>query len=189
MKETEIHQAFAAWLGRHGYGYLHARTDKRTTSKKGDPDFLVARDGRCIFIEIKVPGGKRSPAQLKRAKELEEAGNVVEVAYSLQECIFAVYTLMGMNAYDRASIMEKAYGGRMPNLDCEGVPPGGKGKIDTEKWTGQQVEELQPRGDLRLLEEAGIRLVVRPSERGKMAGYDIVREATQNDLSLPKAKA
>jgi hypothetical protein len=179
LRESEIHNQFAAWLDKYGYGYLHARTDKRTTSKKGDPDFLVARDGRCIFIEVKVPGGKRSPAQLKRAKELEAAGNVVDVAYSLHECIFAVYTLLPpQNALQRPT-----------TLDCTGPNmTAGKGKIERAKWNGKRFEELNPRGELRLLEAAGIRLVVRPSGCGKgLSGYDVVREATQDDLALPKA--
>ena len=93
-RESEIHVQFIKWLRKKGYGFIHSRTDRKTTTQIGDPDFLVARDGRCVFIEVKVPGGKMSEHQIQRRKELMDAGNIVELAYSLEDCIFAVETLL-----------------------------------------------------------------------------------------------
>ena len=102
LRETEIHAQFAHWLKKHGYAFLHQRTDRKTTTQIGDPDFCVARDGRVLFIEVKVPGGKMSEAQLARRKELMDAGNIAELAYSLQDCIFSVETLLGKEQQKRA---------------------------------------------------------------------------------------
>lgn len=93
-RETEIHQQFIKWLVAKRYGFIHSRTDRKTTTEPGDPDFLVCKDGRCVFIEIKVPGGKMSETQIARRKELMATGNIVEIAYSLEDCIMAVEVLL-----------------------------------------------------------------------------------------------
>lgn len=44
----------------------------------GVPDRLVLlQDGRMAFIELKVPGGKMRPIQIKRKKQLEALGFLV----------------------------------------------------------------------------------------------------------------
>jgi len=94
MRESEIHSAFAHWLDAQKIPYRHDRTDKKTRTIPGEPDFLVTREGRCLYIEVKVIGAKLSPDQVARRKYLMDAGNIVEVAYNVEECIFAVETLL-----------------------------------------------------------------------------------------------
>lgn len=86
----DIHEPFAAWLNKRGIPYHRNRPDKKTTATVGDPDFLITWNGRCLYIECKVPGKTLSPAQGKRVAYLRAAGNAVQVAYSLMMCISAV---------------------------------------------------------------------------------------------------
>ena len=92
MKENEMHQGYAAFLGRLDIPYRHDRTDKRTRTKLGEPDFLLTENGHCLFLELKVLGGKISPDQKKRHDYLRSKGNTVVVCYSLEECIEATLT-------------------------------------------------------------------------------------------------
>ena len=44
------------------------------TNKNGIPDILFLKDGKCVFAECKVEGGKLRPLQEHRKKELEAFG-------------------------------------------------------------------------------------------------------------------
>jgi VRR-NUC domain len=46
-------------------------------SKSGYPDLLLLKDGVATWVEVKAPGGRISPMQRLRAKELIKAGCVV----------------------------------------------------------------------------------------------------------------
>lgn len=51
----------------------------------GVPDRLILLPGgTCIFIELKAPGKKLRPLQVKRQKQLEEFGFRVEVVDSIE---------------------------------------------------------------------------------------------------------
>jgi len=51
----------------------------------GLPDVLAIKNGRAFWIEVKRPGEKPTPIQLKRMRDLQAAGCVVGVATSVQE--------------------------------------------------------------------------------------------------------
>jgi hypothetical protein len=46
--------------------------------RPGAPDLLVVRGGQALFIEVKAPGRKLSPAQVDCHEALRRAGAVVE---------------------------------------------------------------------------------------------------------------
>lgn len=94
MKEAQLHQALMAWLDKHRVPYRHDRTDKRTVTTVGEPDFLITYMSRCLYIECKVGKNKLSPEQEKRIAYLRGAGNKVVVAYSLEECIDACHNIL-----------------------------------------------------------------------------------------------
>lgn len=53
---------------------------KLNTSKRGMPDRIVLLPGgRTIFVELKAPGKKPRPLQIKRLRELSFLGFRVEV--------------------------------------------------------------------------------------------------------------
>jgi hypothetical protein len=51
-------------------------------NRNGWPDLQCHRDGYTLFIEVKRPGGKLSPLQEYRHKELRKAGFSVVVTSS-----------------------------------------------------------------------------------------------------------
>lgn len=55
--------------------------------KAGMPDVLVFYDGRCIGIELKLPGRKQSCAQTDMTEKLRAAGVGVYVAHSPDEVL------------------------------------------------------------------------------------------------------
>src|SRR5512143_1121005 len=100
MTEGEIHAAFIAYLNKIGVPFRHDRMDKRTTTKVGEPDFAIYSNGRVLFVEVKRYGGKLRPEQVKRKKQLEDAGCRVVLAFSVEECVYAVMTWLGEQKRD-----------------------------------------------------------------------------------------
>jgi hypothetical protein len=69
-------------------GARTAKTGKRLKDegvKAGMPDLHLF--GLRLYIEMKSPTGRLSPAQVARHKELREAGYRVEVCHSAEEAI------------------------------------------------------------------------------------------------------
>lgn len=113
MREADIHMLVADYLDRalppgtmwstigHGGMPLHPRTAarmKRQGLKPGIPDVLVVYQGRAIFIEMKRPGGRLSPAQKTMHERITSAGGVVEVCRSVDEVEAFVGMLMPLAA-------------------------------------------------------------------------------------------
>jgi hypothetical protein len=94
VKESQLHQAFSHWLDSRGVPYVHSRTDRRTTTAKGDPDYYIFWCSKVLGIEIKVGRNKLSGEQEKRIAYLRRSGNKVVVAYSLEECIDACHNIL-----------------------------------------------------------------------------------------------
>lgn len=124
VKESQTHQAFSHWLDSEKIPYIHSRTDKRNHTTKGDPDYLVAQAGKCIFLELKVPGGKLSPGQVERIAYLRRAGNRVEVCYSLEACIESVKDWAGLIPEVNKDALAAAEGGKK-GRPSEVLPPHG----------------------------------------------------------------
>lgn len=55
----------------------------------GFPDILICLGGRFIGVEVKLPGGKLSPVQAITHDAIREAGGIVHVVHSLEECMKA----------------------------------------------------------------------------------------------------
>src|SRR5437016_12469518 len=89
LRESDLHKEFIAWLNARRIPFVHSRTDRRTTTALGEPDFYVFWQGRVLGIECKIDKNKLSEAQKKRIAYLKQAGVRVEVARTLQECIVA----------------------------------------------------------------------------------------------------
>lgn len=54
---------------------------------KGAPDIILVRQGRFIGIECKVGKGKQSPGQKEFQDNLEDAGGLYWLVYSIDELI------------------------------------------------------------------------------------------------------
>ena len=95
--ERRIHDQFVSYLRlrKHLFGYVHANPSKRSTIRRGWPDFSVlckvilgprAKTTACL-IEFKVPGGWLSPDQVECFEELSAAGIDVFVCTSVGDAI------------------------------------------------------------------------------------------------------
>lgn len=98
MTEGEIHQGCIAYLKRLGeiVCYDHSRTDKRTTNRRGWPDFVMfAKDTPVLCVEVKKLGGKLRPEQVACHEKLRKVGCPVKIVFSVEEFVHAVATWLG----------------------------------------------------------------------------------------------
>jgi hypothetical protein len=56
-----------------------SRTDRKTTNRKGIPDFRIYRDGRALLGEMKMDGAKLSPEQIEMGEKFLRAGTEVQI--------------------------------------------------------------------------------------------------------------
>lgn len=68
--------------------FIHSRTDRRSTTPVGSPDFVVfIPGGRVLCVECKSKSGKLSIEQLAWSKEMGMIGHTIHVVRSLGEFI------------------------------------------------------------------------------------------------------
>lgn len=53
----------------------------------GQPDRMLLKEGKALFIEFKAPGGRIAPLQLKWRKDLQMQGFTCEVIDSISQGI------------------------------------------------------------------------------------------------------
>ena len=83
----DLHLPFIAWLRIKELPYCHCNPTRRSTIAKGWPDFGIFHDGRHVFIEFKIPGGRLSEDQELCHRKLAAAGESVLVTSDLAEAI------------------------------------------------------------------------------------------------------
>lgn len=86
--EREDHAQFLQWLRLHNLPFIHARTDRKSSIQEGWPDFSIfGKDGRVLFVELKLPGKRLDPLQRETGNLLLQNGFPFRVAYSYAEAI------------------------------------------------------------------------------------------------------
>ena len=81
MLEKQIERELVAGVKRHG----GLAVKFISPGMAGVPDRLVLLPGaKIVFVELKAPGRKLSPRQMKMAKRLEELGHFVRVIDSME---------------------------------------------------------------------------------------------------------
>ena len=73
---------------------IEAAKMKRMGTRPGIPDICIIWRGRSIFIELKTPKGRTSPAQEAVMSALTMAGAVVNVCRSLEDVQGFLATIM-----------------------------------------------------------------------------------------------
>ena len=58
--------------------------------ERGTPDLLVVREGRAVFLEVKVGKNKPSKLQERRLDQWREAGAVAIPVWSFEEAVEAL---------------------------------------------------------------------------------------------------
>ena len=82
-----------AWYGAiplGGGGRVRGAILHSTGTKEGTPDMCVVDAGRVLFLELKSPKGRVSPAQEACHRALRRAGAPVYIIRSLDEAIAAL---------------------------------------------------------------------------------------------------
>lgn len=81
--ETNLQRRIVKML--RARGWYAQKVHSSRYAQAGWPDLLAIRDGRCLFIEVKMPG--REPTALQEAMHdrLRSAGAQVEVAWSVED--------------------------------------------------------------------------------------------------------
>jgi hypothetical protein len=95
-KESEIQKAILDYLRlvckifcykNNTTGIYKKSTNSYIPSQSvGCPDITAIINGKYIGIEVKRPGGKVSPEQLKFGEYIKEAGGEYWVVYSVEDC-------------------------------------------------------------------------------------------------------
>ena len=91
-REAELHRQIEDELIRRRWYFVHSRTDRKTTQKKGVTDFIVAApfsppfgEPKTFWIEIKRKGGKLTKEQTATRHVLLALGHRWSVVYSFEE--------------------------------------------------------------------------------------------------------
>lgn len=92
-QERELHNLFANWLRLNGVPFIHARMDKKSTIRKGWPDFTLLWQGRAVCFEFKLPGQPLDADQIEVRRELTLNGTPVQTVHSVAEAIRAAREL------------------------------------------------------------------------------------------------
>ena len=85
ITERKLHAQIRSLLSLKNIVYFESRMDKRTTQKKGAPDFIFATKGIPVAWECKVGKGKLRPEQEEMLCKMEVNGWRIKVVRSLQE--------------------------------------------------------------------------------------------------------
>lgn len=92
--ERDHQKVLASWLmlqeenGKLTFDW--SRTDRKTTNRKGMPDFRIYRDARALLGEMKMDGAKLSPDQSEMFKKFLRAGTEVQIWRSAETGIRAI---------------------------------------------------------------------------------------------------
>lgn len=81
MSEQQLQAKILAYIKAKG-GYT---VKVVTATKKGVPDIIACIDGKFYGIEVKVGRNKASPLQEANLRQIQEAGGVGILAYSVQD--------------------------------------------------------------------------------------------------------
>ena len=85
--ERKIHSEFAKWLTFNQLCYVHANPTRKSSILIGWPDFTIVHQGRVLFCEFKVDGGRLSDQQKQVIGELSADGCQVYICTAELEAI------------------------------------------------------------------------------------------------------
>lgn len=97
--EKDLQEIIATWIEAHSAitpapRVLRQRTDREATMTLGTPDLLVILpEGRMLWLEVKVKGGRTSKEQRELHAEIRARGHAVHVVWSLDHAISVIRAL------------------------------------------------------------------------------------------------
>ena len=97
-KEKDLQDEVAAWLDINSIWYSRARMDKRSTLRKGTPDFICCVEGQFLAVECKSSIGRVTPEQDEEIKSIWACKGKAIIAYDLN---YVIATVRSMQAQVR----------------------------------------------------------------------------------------
>ena len=105
LTEHQIQSSLCDYLMAHGIVYFavpNAAVRSAATAVHmqregmvaGAPDLVLCRNGRVLFLELKRPGGRMSPAQLDMQEAMLATGMKYEIAFGIDEAIEKVNSVL-----------------------------------------------------------------------------------------------
>jgi hypothetical protein len=86
LKEQAIFEALLRQKRAEGIlNFTHPQSNKPTTIERGQADFMIRAQGRCLSLEFKAPGGRLTEFQEQFLRAEWIAGNPAGVVYSAAE--------------------------------------------------------------------------------------------------------
>ena len=94
-QEKILQEDIAYWLALEGIWYTRSRMDKRSTTRRGVPDFICCVRGSFLAIEAKCADGRLSQCQRDEIERIQRSSGEIfaMVAYNLKQVIDRVRTL------------------------------------------------------------------------------------------------
>lgn len=86
-EERDMHEKFMQWLNLNEIYYLQSRMDKKSTIRKGQPDFCITHQGYAVHIEFKYGDNIPSEAQITCIGDIMRGGTPVHVCFSVADAI------------------------------------------------------------------------------------------------------
>ena len=84
--ESDLHDKVEEYCRTRGWYYIHSRMDRKTTTRIGAPDFVIAlATGRTLWLELKRRGGKPTTPQLAALAQLNHLGHTTLVSDNWHE--------------------------------------------------------------------------------------------------------
>lgn len=80
MQETPFKEMVEKWLNQNHHWYIKYWAGARYT-KEGIPDILACINGKFVGMELKGDGGRPKLLQLKKLKQIREAGGIGVLLY------------------------------------------------------------------------------------------------------------
>lgn len=71
-------------------GAFYSNVQGGSFAKPGDPDIVVCYRGRYVAVEAKAPDGRQSSIQRIRQEQIEDAGGMYVLAYSVEDVVSAL---------------------------------------------------------------------------------------------------
>ena len=87
--ERDLHKAVGNLLRLRGIEFFESRMDRKTTRRKGEPDFLFALERAAVAWELKLPGRQLDPEQEKMFQKMSAKPNgwICRIIHSVDEAL------------------------------------------------------------------------------------------------------
>lgn len=85
IAEAQLHAEIIEVCTTRNWPYVHSRMDRKTTTKKGVPDFGIITNKGTVWVECKGPETKTSPAQRIFIAMAKKLGTTVHIVRSMDD--------------------------------------------------------------------------------------------------------